>query len=234
MIGDSHTRAIRKAMPNPADGTGDVEVDIHWLATEKNGVLRGDLKIEDASTMIQSLSGQDALVITLLGTAHNIVGLLQHGQPYWVCEADSDRIQSIGSNEVVPASAILDMFEHWYRRNKRVLQLKSWSNVRVFHLMTPPPKQDSEFIRASAERYSDGVVVAPADLRARLWRLEMQILGKLCEEWGMGLVPPPPESVCTGGFLHRNYYAHDATHANEAYGELVLRQIERIALNQEM
>ena len=37
---------------------------------------------------------------------------------------------------------------------------------------------------------------------------------------------PPAAALDPEGFLARDYYANDATHANPPYGELVLREVE--------
>jgi hypothetical protein len=120
-----------------------------------------------------------------------------------------------------------------------VQKIRGAARCAVFHLAPPPPKQDVDHILSNPD--SDftkaGILengVSPAPLRLKLWELQMRVLRKLCEEWDVGLVPPPGEAVDSSGFLKRDYYAKDATHANAAYGELVLRQLERLAAQGEM
>jgi len=48
-------------------------------------------------------------------------------------------------------------------------------------------------------------------------------------EWQAELMPVPPASLTPLGCLSPDYYAHDATHANEAYGALVLAQLRQHA-----
>ena len=69
-----------------------------------------------------------------------------------------------------------------------------------------------------------------AATRLKLWKLEMRVLAYLCAEWTIQLLLPPAEAQTAEGFLKPEYYANDATHANAAYGELVLRQLEAVAV----
>ena len=47
----------------------------------------------------------------------------------------------------------------------------------------------------------------------------------------MGFVPAPAAAFNEDGFLARKYYFDDATHANAAYGALVVEQIKMILWN---
>lgn len=232
VFGDSHTRALLNAA-NESSTEDDFVFSIHWMRSEKNGVVRGDLGIEDAFEKIKSLGGQDILVISLLGTAHNIFGLVQHEQPFDLMEAGSSFDMEDLHGQIVPRNIMWDMFEFWGRRNKKIKKLKDCSSVRVFHLMTPPPKQDNGFIESKTAKYRDHVVavkgISRAELRLRLWNLEMQVLKHICDEWGIGVIPPPNDAIETEGFLKKEFYGNDATHANTAYGALVLKQLKDIA-----
>lgn len=63
----------------------------------------------------------------------------------------------------------------------------------------------------------------------KFWKIQMQVLSEIARDLQVGLVPPPPESLDAGGFLQADYSAPDATHANAAYGELVIRQMQAFA-----
>ncbi len=147
VFGDSHTRSLLHAIDEGLINESQFDYSIHWMLTEKNGVVRGDLKIEDAYQTIKSLSGKDIVAISLLGTAHNIFGLIQHEQPYVLFETGSQPLACNAGTQVIPRNAMKDMFDSWSRKNTRINKLKDCSSVRVFHLMTPPPKQDNEYIK---------------------------------------------------------------------------------------
>lgn len=235
IFGDSHTRALSRALSQQTIENNHFDYSIHWMLTVKNEKQRGDLSIEDACEAIRNLNGNDILVISLIGTTHNIIGLVKHNQPYYIYEPGSVNQDCDPLDEVIPYNAIWDMFEKRTSAAKKIEILKKCANVRVFHLMPPPPKRDNEFISSKTSRYRDANVadtgISPPELRLRLWTIEYQVLDKTCREWGITLLPPPKESMDEQGFLKREYYADDATHANAEYGALTLRQLEEAAMN---
>lgn len=235
VFGDSHTRALSKAAAQYYSDDSLYEYSIHWMLTIKNEKQRGDLSIEDACESIKKLAGNDILAISLLGTTHNIIGLVKHNQPYWLFEPGSTKDEINPADEIIPRNAIWDMFERRTGTSKRIEILKKCSSVRVFHIMPPPPKEDNEFISSKTSRYRDNNVadtgIAPPELRLRLWKIELQVLDKICKEWGITLLPPPIETLDDNGFLKQEFYAEDATHANSEYGALILKQLEEASLN---
>ena len=236
IYGDSHTQALLNATKAPDFVSGDVEFDIHWmLSQKKEGKTLGDLSIEKAVEVVNTLKGDDLLVISLLGTAHNIIGLLQHSNPYRL--VDEFALSNILESRfcMIPRNAMLDMFDEWCRKNKRIQKLTSNASVRSLHLMTPPPKEDNDFIESKISSYRNKSTsdfgIADPQLRLSLWELEMEALSKVCAEWHIGIVPPPPEAITERGFLKKEFYGRDATHANLLYGGLVLKQLEKLTHN---
>jgi len=72
------------------------------------------------------------------------------------------------------------------------------------------------------------------ETRLKLWRMETRAIAKWASSEGLEFVPAPAGSYDEDGFLHPQYYS-DATHANSAYGALVIDQIialTRTALNE--
>jgi len=237
ILGDSNTRAMKRALETRTtrtSGQEHVQFDIHWLLTKKGDRVRGELSMENALERASSLQLSDIIAIQLARTLHNIVGLLQHEQPYDIFVPGDETMTISEGMSVVPENALWDMFVSLAKDNKRVQQIRKAASCAVYHLATPPPKQDNKFIMDRAARYRerrvDAMGVAPAPLRLRLWKLEMRVLRYLCGEWGVEFVSAPQEALCPQGYLSPEYYADDATHANAAYGELVLKQLERIAL----
>lgn len=70
VIGDSHTQAIAHALHFTENSGADVSV--RWL---QNGT-RGDLTIDDAAGLVASLDEGDVVAFSLLGTVHDLCGLL--------------------------------------------------------------------------------------------------------------------------------------------------------------
>ena len=60
----------------------------------------------------------------------------------------------------------------------------------------------------------------------KFWKLQTRVVERLCTEMGIEIMMPPAIARDNEGFLARDYYSNDATHANHRYGEQVLRQIQ--------
>jgi hypothetical protein len=130
-----------------------------------------------------------------------------------------------------------DMMRGVYER--RLLAIRNATNCRVYQLAPPPPKKDTDFIlrKPKAVFVELGILehgVSPASLRLKLWKLQLRVMQRLCQEWGTQYLPVPSGAESPDGFLKPEYYAPDETHANASYGELVLRQLEQVATNGEL
>jgi hypothetical protein len=235
ILGDSHTRALKRAVEERVAASGQqraVEFDVHWLLVQKADKVRGELSIEDALQRVSSMPSDGVFAILLAGTLHNIFGLLQHDKPYDVFAPGDESLRLAAGASLIPENALWDMFVNVAKDNKRIQKIRKAATCAGYHLASPPPKRDNQYIMARAARYRDRLVeqvgVAPPELRLRLWRLEMRVVAQLCQQWGIGFLPAPQEAMDVDGFLKPDYYAEDATHANAAYGELVLRQLEGV------
>ncbi len=68
-------------------------------------------------------------------------------------------------------------------------------------------------------------------LRQKLWELECERLRKWAADQGMFYLAAPKQSLDANSFLKECYY-DDVTHANTAYGALVIEQISEIMRRQ--
>jgi hypothetical protein len=235
VVGDSHTHALAKAQEARAERqpkSDDVHFDINWLASRKRGLSRGNLELADAFERAARLQPDDVMAISLAGTLHIVLGLLEHDKPFDVFTPGDESMTLAEGRVVVPENALWDMLMGGMP-SKKIDMLREKARCPVYHLATPPPKEDCEFILAWSVLYHGRVVAEaglnPAATRLKLWKLEMRVLAHLCAGRSMSLMLPPVEAQTPEGFLKPEYYANDAAHANAAYGELVLRQLEAVA-----
>ncbi len=231
VFGDSHTRALKDAHKDFKLLEPSLNFEIHWMLSEKNGAIRGDLRYEDALTTASDLLESDLLVISLLGTGHNIFGLIEHDIPFYLWD-DYQSEHSAPGKDLIPINLIYDMFIDFCKKNKRILELKKGTKAKVVHLMTPPPKGENDYIKSKISRYRDKVIgdyaINPPKIRLKLWQLEMKALRDICEDYDIEILPPPECAIDDAGFLKIDYYGSDATHANIKYGKLVLSQLEKL------
>ncbi|NSY19765.1 SGNH/GDSL hydrolase family protein [Neorhizobium sp. AL 9.2.2] len=182
----------------------------------------------EALALAQRLEHGDRVALSLAGTCHNIMGLLQHDEPFDLLAPDM-----APEATMVPYKLMYDqMLEHIGTR-RTTPRFQQLSPATIYHIATPPPKEDEAYIRAKMMRYRGialgSAILNPAPVRLRLWEIEMEALKEVCAEWGVHFLAVPDAARTRSGFLKPEYYAPDATHANAAYGALVLEQLDGLA-----
>lgn len=70
-----------------------------------------------------------------------------------------------------------------------------------------------------------------AETRLKLWKFEASITERWARSRNMSFVPALAAAFNDDHFLGRKYYYDDATHANAAYGALVVEQLKMILWN---
>lgn len=119
-------------------------------------------------------------------------------------------------------------------------KMRARPGARVAVVGTPPPKADQDYLREILATEPDLIARAAATgldlreveissyaLRFKLWRLLQDCLRGIAEEAGCRFVHVPDVVYTPRGGLERAYWAHDLSHANDAYGEIMLGHIRR-------
>lgn len=105
---------------------------------------------------------------------------------------------------------------------------------------TPPPKGDVTVIRATLNRekyFAERLaalgssadlipLISPAILY-KMWRLIQNMLRELAGRRQVQFVPVPAETQTSDGFLRREFWSSDVTHANNDFGRLFLRHLRK-------
>jgi hypothetical protein len=108
---------------------------------------------------------------------------------------------------------------------------------RIIVAAIPPPKGDMDFIRARigaefgadlAQKLHDAFpeidIISPMTM-LKIWKLLMRMNKRTALEAGVEFLDIPPGSQDEHGFLLPEYYSHDVTHANAAWGNLFLSHL---------
>lgn len=231
VIGESHTNAISQAILEEAPGHEGVVV--HRLASRRAQDDHAST-MEHAITLVRELPPAAPVFLSVLGTFHNIIGLLRSGADYDFMVDEHDVPEDGAGIMRLPHRALAAVFRDHFNSNGSVHRLHEAANSPVYLLSSPPPKQSNDFItqkfmrkqnRAYRGRSIMDAGLSPPQLRAKLWKLEAKLLAEWAEEEGLGFVPAPESAFNEDGFLPRKFYYEDATHANAKYGALVLEQI---------
>jgi hypothetical protein len=234
IIGDSHVDALKGArLERPA--TDQDRVSAVRIERAKGEGTIGDISFETARKMIAALDENDLLALAVGGNQHQLVALIQNPEPFDFFEPGATSGVR-PDHTVLPYRVVWDVFDTELRSRDS----RDWSELydavagcRVYHLTPPPPKADEQHIlrrfeSAFVKRGLADKGVTPADIRLKVWRLQVRVFQAICDEKNIPLLPPPPATQTEEGFLKPEFYARDATHANPRYGALVLQELERV------
>ncbi len=111
--------------------------------------------------------------------------------------------------------------------------LKERTECRIVVVGTPPPKGDNEHIRRllapdfaylqhAAGATVNQVTLTSPSVRLKLWHVLQENYKEQAERDGAEFLPVRHIGTDEAGFLKPEFWAPDATHANRAYGRLVL------------
>lgn len=227
IVGQSHTGALISARKQLGSAAyHDLEIlNVNTrdrsIPVVKKIALGGYLPEAGKFTLVASMMG---------GNFYNTFGLIDNSVPFDFM-APGDSADSVASNRHLITYELLHCyFRDAMRRGflKSILALKNFYNVSFIHIISPPPIRDNQHIIDNPGGYFSDKVhlgVAPASLRKKLYRLHTRVLVEFCHEHGIPTLPPPPDAVTEDGFLARPFWENDPTHANAAYGRLVLEQL---------
>ena len=235
IAGDSHIYAIKDALTE-GPGPDGLTIEALRVCSQKNGKTIGDITFDDLITRCCALPAGSLVVTMLRGNHHQKVGLVQHPRAFDLLMHSVDGGLLQKDSELIPIQVMREVFSSCLRNSygKDLQRLKQASVVPVVCVSPPAPKEDASHIAKGAETYfklldilSVGVTKAP--VRLKLWLLQQKVLQDFCGENGIYFLGNPLGTRDEGGYLKREYYAPDATHANAAYGNLVLTQVAELA-----
>jgi hypothetical protein len=141
------------------------------------------------------------------GNAHNIAALVNYNQP-----------------DVL----IFKNIEKWMLQYRlMLLALKRYVRSRALVLPAPPPIS-SDIILETPGTFAEKVTlhgVTPDELRVRAWLHQTRLTQQIATECGLFFFDLPQEVFSDDGLLHKRFQGKDPTHANAAYGELIVRHL---------
>lgn len=134
--------------------------------------------------------------------------------------------------DVIPETAVREFLSANARDLVPFVRVLENSCSRILVAGSPPPKGDDEFVRSrlkseqhfvrAAERRGfdlDAIALSPQLFRLKLWFVLQEILESVAQDNGWLFLPVPEDSRTPDGFLARECYADDVTHANERFGD---------------
>lgn len=175
------------------------------------------------------------------GNEHNAYFLFQPARRIDFVASDAPGEAIDACAELVPEAMIRAKFALTLSTLAFTLdRMRARPGARVAVVGTPPPKADQDYLREILASEPDlasraaatgldlkEVEISSYALRFKLWRLLQDCLRGIAEHAGCRFVPVPEVVYTAQGGLERAYWAHDLSHANDAYGEIMLGHIRR-------
>ena len=229
IFGHSHLAAIRRAV---------MKHQLKWalvrhLSDEVR--LQNDIA-EILKTFIQTETPgaqrpETHLVLSWRGNENTTLGICNHPRPFdFHCPHAPDLPFDVSHKkaQALPYAQIESILTERVGILQGLADLAQQFPQKLSILETPPPIGDQAFITSHASTYAEIINkrgLAPSHLRLKLWLTRRHLVQTRCRELGIDYIPAPAESMDDEGYLRSHYYHTDPTHANDAYGLLVLRQL---------
>ena len=100
-------------------------------------------------------------------------------------------------------------------------------------LVEPPPPLPRAHVLAYPKEFFRTLVdqkgMSSDALRRKVWRVQAAMMRADCERLGVSYVETPADVIGPDGLLKRSLCGQDASHANEAYGEVMIELAARAA-----
>jgi hypothetical protein len=187
----------------------------------------------------EHFSANQCPVVVWEGNQHEAFFLFEHKPafdfvlsfaPNWPVLLDvllipESQLRAFLAPTIAPLSELLD-------------RLGAQTDHPIFVTGTPPPKGDEAELRArinvdsillkwAAAAGPDPLTVnlTPRPVMLKLWMLVQDMMAQVARSAGAVFVPVPARAKDGGGYLAREYWAADVTHANGAFGRVMLEEV---------
>jgi hypothetical protein len=176
------------------------------------------------------------------GNEHDVCYLFESGMRF---DFLSEHVRKMNpSAQIISRVAIRDRLQQTsFNDLDLVLKRLTTGGVnRIALIGTPPPKDDHKarraFLRQPGEAHFvnraaqlglsvETISITDPYVRLKLWYLLQDMLAEEARTRGLMFIPVPKEVQDADGFLKREFWASDVTHANEAYGNVIYETVVR-------
>lgn len=121
--------------------------------------------------------------------------------------------------------------EKWMLEYRRMLSALG-RFVRSPALVLPaPPPVNSDIILDNPGSFAEKVAlhgVTSDEVRLRVWLHQTRLMQQIAAECGLFFLELPQEVFSDSGLLHERFQGRDPTHANAAYGKLIIRHLANL------
>jgi len=241
-MGHSHLARVKSAFDErnlPPAGAGPADEIPVWLhdvwvhnteyagPSDQGEILFNSYVLAQAQSQIIDMSDV-VYCVQFGGSGHVVLGLQRLNPTFDFVSPEAPELPLEAGALVLPSDLVAKALEE--HMGAYILQLRALREAvtqPIICLETPPPYEDDAYVASHLGSYvTNPENVVGAALRRKLFLLHSQKVRAFCEASNIEYLPAPPNTLTDDGFLVREAYGEDATHANTWYGEQVIRQIE--------
>lgn len=166
------------------------------------------------------------LISCIGGNAYNVLGLVQHPQPFDFIDPAHPNVALVENAQLVPSDTVKAVL-----KGKVTNQAKSVRAINtlapVTHLESPPPVHSDDLNVESIgkvfrDQGIDAAGITPSSTRLKLWRFHAEVFASLPAEDGIPMFQNPQSIKNDLGYLKAELGHKDGTHANGDYGKCVM------------
>jgi hypothetical protein len=187
---------------------------------------------------LKARSAGTRIVLVWGGNEHNLHYFFESAHPFDFWSRHVNLL--ISTFRIIPQQQVRRKFrESSLNKLDDVLACLASSGATTISVVgTPPPKKDSEGLRkillsephfvewaSQIGQSVETVRITPPHIRLKLWFLLQEMLAEAAHKIGAKFIPVPESLRDQDGYLPFEYWASDITHANNLYGQLMLRQV---------
>lgn len=230
---------LANGLPNTPALIGNSSSALIFIAAEEAGFpLKGapfalgpqppfNADITEFHPEILQLLKQGAVFSIVNTGARDLLTLIQHPQPFDFILPDRPDLPLDPNAQLISFYAMRDAFSRHLNKDFSILALaKSCAAGKVIHIISQPPLESEEIILTYAPwQLKESDRISSPWLRLKAYLLCTSLLIEFCKENGIEIIYPPAVAIDDKGFLKTDYYSN-ATHANVAYGRLVLEKMK--------
>jgi hypothetical protein len=166
------------------------------------------------------------------GAVHLDIGLFDHPRPYDFVWPERQDLPLSNGAELVPYDAIYAAMQARTQPYLEIIgAIRAAIRGPMFHMESPPTYADETVPPNAPDSWTyfrENPSISPVWLRYKLWRVHSGIVRAYCTQANITFVPHPPEVVDAQGLLVAAFHGLIA-HANQAYGALVVRQMQDLS-----
>ena len=166
------------------------------------------------------------------GNEHNVLAIAQGKRPFDFILSGQPDLPLDPQAELLPEAVVRETLRHWMVDKIALLTaIRAAVSVPVIQIEPPPPVPRAHVLATPSDAFKKSVDLrrlSSDTLRHKMWRVETRLFSAACGRLGIDYVETPPAMMDETGMLAQSAWGKDATHANDAYGEVMVGQALRM------